>query len=433
MKREYYLCLGRSERLPFTLPASWTTLYCPEPEETPTGGVVRDMARKAIRHPAGVSSFAKAIGAAKHIAVIVDDGTRPTPVAEVLDVVLDELAKLGIPRTGITIVVALGTHVPLSPDGLRARLGADVASKYEVVQHDARNSHCVPVAVPGRDWTVGINRTVAEADARISISSVQPHPMAGFGGGPKLIMPGVADFGSIVKHHMTLTIDPRSVYGEIGGNLFHRDCMMVAKAVGLDFTINCLYDMQGQVAGIVAGTLEESFSRAVQASMERFALEFEEKVDVTITSTYPHTHGLQFSKGLSGPGVITKDTGAILLVAPLVTPCPDEFLEVLESIRMKSGGDALAYAKAIMATGRLFAEGKSAEFNMATYAVLNRAPIRTIVVSPLISNEMAARMGFEHAASLDEGLRMLESAYPRATVSVFPAGGLVLPCVKKDR
>ncbi len=429
MKQEYDLYLSRGETQAFTLPQSWTTLYDPRPEKRPPIDM-RETARNALSRPQGIASFDDAVARAKRVAIIVDDGTRPTPVAEILDVVLEELQRRGIAKAGTKIVVALGTHDPLSADGLRARLGEGVTSQYEVIQHDARNGDSAAVGLPGEEGTVRINRSVVEADVRIGIGSVQPHPMAGFGGGPKLIMPGVAAFDSIVGHHMTLTVNPRSVYGKIEDNPFHRQCMAVAKAVGLEFSMICVYDLQGQVADVLAGTLEQVFAQAVEVSTARMGLEFEEKVDVTITSTYPHTHGLQFAKGLSGAGAITKDSGAILMVAPLVTPCPDEFFEVLRSITTRSEGKPLSYARAIMSTGRLFAPDKSAEFNMAMYSLLNRAPMRTIVVSSLITPEAAAAMGLEHAGSLEEGLARLEDAYPAAKVAVFPSGGFVLPRTK---
>lgn len=427
MKQEYYLHLSQSETQTFTLPQSWTTLYYPRPQRRTAPIDVKEAARAVFSRPEGRASFEDAVAKARRVAIIVDDGTRPTPVAEILDVVLEELQKRGIAKAETKIVVALGTHVPLSAEGLRVRLGDGVTSQYEVIQHDAHSGDCVAVGLPGGKGTARINRSVVEADVRIGIGSVQPHPMAGFGGGPKLIMPGVAAFDSIVEHHMTLTVNPASVYGKIEDNPFHRQCMSVAKAVGLEFSMTCVYDLQGQVADVLAGTLDGVFAKAVEVSTARMGLEFGEKVDVTITSTYPHRHGLQFAKGLSAAGAITKESGAILMVAPLITPCPDDFFDVLRSIKTRSEGKALSHARAIMSTGRLFAPDKSAEFNMAMFSLLNRAPVRTIVVSPLITPAAAAAMGLEHAGSLEEGLARLEDAYPAAKAAVFPSGGFVLP------
>jgi nickel-dependent lactate racemase len=425
--QEYYLNLSPSETQVVTLPESWRTLYYPRPDGRSAAIDITERTRHAFLHPAGIASFADAVGKAERVAIIVDDGTRPTPVADILGVVLAELERQGIAKAKTTIVVALGTHDPLSADDLRGRLGEAVAAGYEVIQHDARSGDSVAVGLPGEEGTVRINRSVVEADVRIGIGSVQPHPMAGFGGGPKLIMPGVAAFDSIVGHHMRLTVNPRSVYGRIEDNPFHRQCMAVAKAVGLEFSLLCVYDLQGQVADVLAGSLEQVFAQAVDASVGRMGLEFGEKVDVTITSAYPHTHGLQFTKGLSGAAAITKESGAILMAAPLVTPCPDAFFDVLRSIRAQSDGKPLSYAREIMSTGRLFAPDRSAEFNMAMYSLLNRPPIRTIVVSSLIAPEAADAMGLEHAGSLEEGLARLEDAYPAAKVAVFPSGGFVLP------
>lgn len=391
------------------------------------------MAIHALRYPEGIASFEEVAGKGGKVAIIVDDGTRPTPVSQILDVVLQELDELGVPPDRTTIVVGLGTHERLSEATLRARLGADVVSRYQVVQHDARQGDFMTVEVPGRRKEVRINRKVLEADVRIGIGSVLPHPMAGFGGGPKLIMPAVADLASIVEHHMTLTVDPKSAYGEITGNPFHGDCMMVAKRVGLDFLINCVYDLQGRMSRIVGGAVEQAFKKAVESSIEEMGLEFDEKVDVTITSTYPHVHGLQMFKGLNGPDAITKENGAILMMAPLKAPFPESFIEILNSIKRESGGKALAYATGHMATGKPFVPEKSAEFNMAMYDLLRRPPIRTILVSPSISRETATGLGLEYAVSIEEGLRVLKEAYPVATAAIFPAGGLVLPRKRQPR
>ena len=101
---------------------------------------------------------------------------------------------------------------------------------------------------------VKINPEVARADLKIGISSVVPHPMAGYSGGPKIVMPGICDFDFIRDHHMKNVIHPRSVAGVLDGNPFQGGILQVAKAVGLDFSINCVYNRKGQVSRIVGGS-----------------------------------------------------------------------------------------------------------------------------------------------------------------------------------
>jgi len=104
---------------------------------------------------------------------------------------------------------------------------------------------------------------------------------------------------------------------------------------------------------------------------------------VTITSTYPHTHAHQFVKGLSAPDVVTKETGAILVAVPTVTPLPPEFVDSFNVIREKSGNNPVAYVKEVMSQGMPFLPDKPLEFNMAMKCAIIRPRIRTILVSPL--------------------------------------------------
>ena len=172
-----------------------------------------------------------------------------------------------------------------------------------------------------------------------------------------------------------------------------------------------------------------AFAEAVKACFERLGHTFEEKVDVTITSTYPHTHGQQIFKGLSAPDIVTKDGGAILLVAPVVAPIPDEFLNLFHEIKKKSHNNSAAYVKDSLSKGKAFLPDKSIDFNMAMSTVFLRPKIRTILVSPTISRDEARTVGLEYASSIEEGLRLLGKAYPEAGVAIFPSGGLIVPIV----
>jgi len=254
-----------------------------------------------------------------------------------------------------------------------------------------------------------------------------PHPMAGYGGGPKIVMPGVCNFEYIRDHHTKHVIHPRSVAGVTKGNPFHEGCMKAARAIGLDFSINCVYNQKGEVIRIISGSLEMAFAEAVEVCSEKLGHKFEEKVDVTITSTYPHTHGHQLFKGLSAPDIVTKNTGAILLVAPVVGPISAEFLNSINEVREKSNNNPAAYIKEALSKGIAFLPDKPMDFNMAMASVFLRPEKRTILVSPVISREDARTIGLEYASSIEEGLRLLQDAYPEARVAIFPSGGLIVP------
>jgi nickel-dependent lactate racemase len=429
MECTYYLYLDPGEKRYFSLPPGWVVLHFVETEEEAPTASIEQMAHEALSRTAGTPPLQDMLSGVKNVAIIVDDRTRPTPVAEILHVLLSHLANSGISHENICLVVALGTHEAMKREELEARLGRGVVSHYKVVQHNAWRGDLVPITIPGDEKVVRINPEVAQADLRIGVSSILPHPMAGYGGGPKIVMPGVSDFDYIRDHHMKYVIDPQSVAGVTEGNPFHEGCMRAARSIGLDFSINCVYNQKGQVIRIIGGSLEMAFAEAVEVCFERLGHTFEEKVDVTITSTYPHTHGQQIFKGLSTPDRVTKETGAILLVAPVVAPMPDEFLNSFHEVKEKSHNHSAAYVRDALLKGKAFLPDKSIDFNMAMSTVFLRPHIRTILVSPTISSKEARTVGFEYAPSIEEGLRLLQKAYPAARVAIFPSGGLIVPIV----
>lgn len=433
MKRDYYVYLSQGEKRYFSLPAAWELLHCVEDEEgTPTASI-EQMVFEALTQPQGTSPFQDLLSGVKKVAVIVDDGTRPTPVAAIMEVLLTHLADNGFSNKNIVIVVALGTHKAMKRDALEARLGKKVLSHVKVVQHNAWQSDLVPIRVPGEQKVVKINPEVAQADLRVGISSILPHPMAGYGGGPKIVMPGVSDYEYIRDHHVTYLTHPRSVAGATKGNPFHEGCMEAARAIGLDFSINCVYNQKGQIIHIIGGSLETAFEEAVKVCFERLGHRFAEKVDVTITSSYPHTHGHQIFKGLDAPDRITKDTGAILMVAPVVTPISAEFINSFHEVKKKSHNNAAAYVRDTLSKGMAFLPDKPIDFNMAMSTVFLRPHIRTILVSPTIPRDEARTMGLEYAPSIEEGLSLLKKTHPAATVAIFPSGGLIVPIVAWER
>lgn len=428
MSNDFHLSLAPGKKQPLSLPRKWVPVHyleSPDSGSTPSVGL---MARQALEKPIAIPSLKVKLAEAKNLAVIVDDATRPTPVAEILKVVLPFLEECGCKKDRVTIVAALGTHVAMEKEELEKRLGKEVVSTYRIVQHSAWQPDLVPVPLEdGR--IVRINPVVAASDVKIGISSILPHPMAGYGGGPKLLMPGVCNIQFILAHHMRHGIHARSRIGLAKGNPFHEDCMRIARTIGLDLTIDCVYDREGRIASIVAGSLEETFAEAVRLCFEKLGHRFEEKVDVSISSSYPHTHGIQFYKGLVAPDVVTREGGAVLLMAPITTPVPDEFVRSFIRVKEASGGNPIAFVTDAMSKGLPFLPDQSAEFNLAMSLAIRRSRMRTLIVSPMMSRETATVLGFEHAVSVEEGLDILARDYPEARVAIFPTGGLIVPIV----
>jgi nickel-dependent lactate racemase len=427
MKKDYYLYLGKNKKEHFKLPEKWVVSHFVETDEEESIPSIEQMTLEAFSKPKGTPPLQDLVMRAKRIAVLVDDLTRPTPVQDILKVLFSHFEKNGFPRENVAIVLALGTHEALKRDELEEKLGSDVLSKYEVIQHNAWQSDLVPIRMSDDGEVVKINPVVAQADLKIGISSILPHPMAGYGGGPKIVMPGVCDFEYIRNHHTKNVLHPRSVIGVTKGNPFHEGCMRTARAIGLEFSINCVYNRKGEIIHIFAGSLEIAFEEAVKVCFEKLGHHFDEKVDVTITSTYPHIHGQQIFKGLITPDIVTREGGAVLLVAPIVAPMPAEFLNSFNVIKEKSNNNPAKYIKETLLKGKAFLPDKPVDYNMAMTNVFLRPKIRTILVSPAISQDITQIIGLEYAPSIEEGLRLLKRSYPEARAAIFPSGGLIVP------
>jgi len=427
MPGPYYLQLAEDRVENFSVPASWVVSDWVEVKGTASLSSIEDLAEEAVSKPVGTRPLADLARSAGRAVVIVDDLTRPTPVPALLRVVLSRLESAGLSRQRISVVIAAGTHAPMGPEELEARLGAKVAAGYRVIQHEARSEGLVPVRLPGDPRVIRIHPEVAGADLRVGISSILPHPMAGYGGGPKILMPGVCDFEAIRDHHMKHLLHPGARAGVTRGNPFHEDCMKVARAIGLDFSVNCVYDPKGRVTRILGGSLEEAFAEAVAACRDSIGHRFEAPVDVTIASAYPHTHGHQLFKGLSAPDAVTKPGGAILLLAPAAAPVHPDFLASLQEVERASGGDPASYVRRALSQGKAFLPDKPIDFNMAMTTVFLRPRLRTVLVSPGISRAEAGIMGFQYASSIAEGVRSLTADYPEARVSILSCGGLIEP------
>jgi nickel-dependent lactate racemase len=428
MKDQYHLQIDRERKAFFSLPDDWTCAHFVRSEKKDEiVPCVDEMLREALARIDDVPQLSGSASSSQKAAIIVDDLTRPTPVTEILGILLPYLDEKGYARQNVTIVIALGTHASLTEEQLEKRLGRTVLSSRKVVQHNAWQSDLVPVKIEGGDRVVRINPAVAHADLRIGISSILPHPMAGFGGGPKIVFPGVADFDSIKVHHPKNVLHPRSALGITKGNPFHEEIAAVARAAGLHLSINCVYDAGGAITSITAGSPESAFARAVAICFEKLGHRFADKVDVTIASAFPHAHGNQLFKGLMPASMVTREGGGVLLFAPLAEPIPAEFLNSLRKIREASHDKPAEYIRESLEKGEAFLPDKPMDYNMAMTNVFIRPEMRVILVSEEVSEEEASVMGMEHASSVEEGLARLKKGFPRARVAIFPAGGLIIP------
>jgi len=421
----------KSGNVDVKLPETWKVLQTIFKEEQKGRMSLQSLLGRALEKPVDSRSLGKILKPGATVAIVVDDLTRPTPVRDLLPPLLREIERKGILKENVAIVIGVGTHRAMTSEEIRSRCGEEVSETYRIENHNARSVDLVRVGeVPGYGPAL-MNGTVARADVKITVGSILPHPHNGFGGGPKNVMPGICDFDTIRKHHLRNVVDPRSILGNIEANPFYLNCCQIAKLAGIDFAINCLYDSLGNIYDILAGNPLDVHDAGIRKTVETLGIPVSERADITLVSSYPYDEGPQIVKPVLPAAMTTKPGGTILLVAEILAPLPEFFLDSFTKIRECGGTEAEARIKEKLLCVEPIIEGPM-DFNMALILIFFASrKFRVVLVADRILREAAGQMGFEYASDLSMAIEKEKWRRKTATVNLIPAGGYVFPMVKE--
>jgi nickel-dependent lactate racemase len=426
--------IHRGQRQFFNIPSAWNVLTFASLDDQPQLRDVSGLTKKALSCPTGSSPLNERLSPSDTVAILIEDLTRASPKGIILKAVLEELEKACISRNNITIVIALGTHRGLTPEELEVTFGRDLVTRYTFINHDCHSPDLIPSGRLTTGTAVKINRAVHEAWFRIGIGSIFPHPMNGFGGGGKILFPGVADFNSILEHHFQFTFHEGTGLGKIEGNLFYEQVCAIATAARLDFIINSILDQKDHVNDLVCGDPVHAHLAGIEKSKRIISREFQRKADLTVITSFPYTEGPQIVKPLAPASMVTKEGGCIILCADLTGDLPDAFVESFDRFHAEYGDDLLGGVLDHFKKNRLIMKGGAIDFNMAlgmTLAIQHR--FRIILVSQEIPKEKGEKMGFMYARDLQEAFDLVNAICPRPDVHIIPSGGVILPVLRSQQ
>jgi len=282
----------------------------------------------ALRTPVGAAALSDMVGARDTVAVVFSDITRPMPNDRVLPVLLDELVAGGVPDDQVVLLNALGTHRPQTHEELVTMLGEAVVSRYRIVQHDAwDHANLVGIGRNRSGRMVRVHRAYAEATVRILTGFVEPHFFAGVSGGPKAVLPGIADIESILDNHgARLLSDPKTTWTVTAGNPLWEEIRDAALATQPSFVLNVVLNSDREIAGVFAGEMLRAHGAAVDFVRGHAMRAVEEAFEIVITSNsgYPLDLNLyQAVKGMSAAVQIVKPGGDIIIAAECWDGLPD--------------------------------------------------------------------------------------------------------------
>lgn len=271
--------------------------------------------KRALAHPIDSEKLSDIVKPGEKIVIITSDVTRPVPSWVIVPCLLEELEKAHISMKDVTIVFGLGSHRPMTEEEHRRLVGDDVYEKVTCI--DSNPDDCIHMGTCQNGTSVDIFRTVAEADRRILVGNVEYHYFAGYSGGMKAIMPGVASRESIQSNHKNM-IRPGSYAGNLEGNPVRDDIEEVAKYCPVDFIVNVVLDDHKQIAYAAAGHPVAAHRKACHFLDEIYKIQIEKPADVVIVSTggYPKDINLyQAQKSIDNAKHAVREGGIMVVAA----------------------------------------------------------------------------------------------------------------------
>ncbi len=408
--------------LPVDFPDGVTTVI--EPRHLPRLDDERAAVLDALESPTGCPPLRQWLHPGCRICILFTDITRATPNERIIPWLLAHLEASGVRRDQVTLLCQLGTHRPCNHMELEQMLTPEVVAGWRVVNHEPFDrAACVALGTTRSGVPAWINRHCVEADVRIVTGFIEPHFFAGFSGGPKGIMPGVAHVDTVMCNHGAVNLGhPNACFGRCEGTPVWEEMLDIALRVGRSFLLNVTLDARRGITGVFAGDLAEAHrmgrERVRRSAMQAVEAPFD--VVVTTNSGYPLDQNLyQGVKGMSAAARIVRPGGTIVLAA-----------ECSEGIPAGSPYDALLRESGSIedVLVRLATPGFSRpEQWQAHLQGVVQSKARVLVHSS-IPDEVLRTAHLEPCPDIADAVReALRQAGPGGRVAVLPLGPLTIP------
>lgn len=380
----------------------------------------------ALAKPIGAKPLAELARGKKSACILVCDITRPVPNRLILTPMLRILEEQGIARQDILILVATGLHRPNVGAELVEMLGPEIAANYRVENHNGKvleehdylgmTENGVPAYVDSR---------YIRADLKITTGLIEPHLMAGYSGGRKVICPGICALETVkVWHGPRFLEHPMADAGIVVGNPVHAENTRVAQMAGCDFIVNVCIDGQRRITWVGAGDMIEAWHEGVRFVEQIVKVPVPERVDVVVTSCagYPlDATFYQSVKGLTGAMPIVKKGGTIIIAASLSEGLGSSEFQHL----MADNPDIKLFKQRIMGKDYFVMDQWQLE-EMAK--VIEHCQVK--YVSDGIPAATLRKCYVDAVPTVEQALADCFKQYgPQATIAVIPKGPYVLPYV----
>jgi len=381
-----------------------------------------------LRQPLGSPPLRELVRPEDTVAILFSDITRPTPNDRLLPPLLAELSH--VPREQIVLINATGLHRPNTEEELRGMLGHGIVDGYRLVQHDARDQgELVNLGRTRFGHEMLVNRTYAESTVKILTGFIEPHFFAGFSGGPKAVLPGVAGVRLVLENHGAAMLDDsNATWSVTSGNPVWEEMLEVALKTAPTFLLNVTLNSETPraITGVYAGSLQAAHRAGTAAVRQTAMVGVDAPFDVVITSNsgYPLDLNLyQSVKGMSAAAQVVREGGSIIIAAECWDGIPDHG-EYKNILRMADTPQALL--RLIRQPGFLMVDQWEADIQAQIQC---RADV--YVKSRYLSDDEIRGALLRPCHRIEETLAELLARYgPDARICVLPEGPQTIPYVR---
>lgn len=382
-----------------------------------------EIVKKALENPIESETLEELVKDKKDVVIITSDHTRPVPSRITLPIILNKIRNSN-PDIDIKIIISTGCHRPSTREELVYKMGEEIVDKENIIMHFANDEESmVKVGKLPSGGDLIVNKVIMETDLLIAEGFIEPHFFAGFSGGRKSVLPGVASVKTIMYNHCSEFIDsPYARTGNLKNNPIHEDMLQAAKSVNLAFILNVAIDKDKKVIGAFAGNLEKAHEAGCEFVTKLSKVDsVDADIVVSTNGGYPLDQNIyQTVKGMTAAEATCKENGVIIMVSA----CNDGH-------GGKSFYDSLASASSpteILEKVRKIPKSETIP-DQWEFQILARIleKFTVIMVTDLCDPQMIKNMHMKHASSFEEALQMAFDIKGKdAKVAVIPDGVSVI-------
>ncbi|MHA1385198.1 MAG: nickel-dependent lactate racemase [Candidatus Helarchaeota archaeon] len=412
----YTLILNEKEEINIKIPDNWKVIQELQPKYYRPNRNIPNIIKDSIENPHGTDKLENLLKDKKNIVIISDDQTRPTPVYDIISILIKILNKYGVLNENIKIVVGKGLHTAPNESEIQKKF-KDLPNKFDFYIHDP-DKNLKLIGTTSSKVPVEINSIVADADFRISLGTIQPHELTGFSGGAAIIVPGVSSRKTTrLNHSLIFKAKSNSYFGNMKDNPIRLDMEEAAKLAKLDLIINTVLDNYGNIFQVFAGDYKEAHKKGAIFFKEHYGIPFKNKADICVITAFPRHKTI--GKGLKAlfiGDLVTKDNGTIIcfISAEKGISASRSFEELLLQ-NMK-----VAELLAMLKKGELPGEA------CVLYLFTKIKEKKIIIITDEKYREKIKQIGLLYAKNFEDATKIIDDGTSK-TVYIVPKGINLLP------